>query len=282
MSLGVFSDVAPAARHPKQSAAPSAKPSPASDTERLVALEVFHAFEAGFRKRFPIVWWSTLIGPFLATAAVLVLLYLNSSTEFFRSLMWAAAISFAVAGRFIILMQGLGDWAKSLSPEIMFWMVTWQDVMVALFMAFHVGFLFRLPWIGPKIEELVVDGEMILSFNPWMKHVTFAGLVAFIAFPLAATGSVGGAIFGRLLGLSRTATFAGSVIGAVLGNGAMMYLAEFVQIYLPQDSMIVQYGGLGSIVLIVVVLERRYRAMKRQFVATRNESTDSPSGTDAA
>jgi len=148
-------------------------------------------------------------------------------------------------------------------------MVTYQDVMVALFFAFHVGFMYRLPWIGPKIAELSVDSEFILSHQPWMKRFTFMGLLAFIAFPLAATGSVGGAIFGRLLGLSRWAIFWGSSIGAVIGNVAMLFLAEAVNDYLPADSSLVTYGGIPIILLIIFLLERRYRGMKKSYLAQK-------------
>jgi uncharacterized membrane protein len=147
-------------------------------------------------------------------------------------------------------------------------MVTYQDVLVALFFAFHVGFMFRVPWIGPKIASLSSDSEFILSHQPWMKRMTFLGLLAFIAFPLAATGSAGGAIFGRLLGLSRWLIFWGSTIGAIIGNAAMLFLVVVVKDSLPdnlENSMIVKYGGLPIIIGIIILLERRYTSMKKAF-----------------
>lgn len=242
--------------------------------QRAQLLHHYQEFEHNFHRDHYPLWLGTLIGPWIATAAVLVLIWLVYGPAYTRSLLGAAAIS-SVVGRFVILMEGLGDWGKLLTPEQVFWMVTYQDVAVALFMAFHVGFLFKLPKIGPKIAELIVDGELILSLQPWMKQLTFWGLVAFIAFPLAATGSVGGAIFGRLLGLSRWATFWGSVIGAVIGNAAMLYGSSAIVRHLPSDSPIVRWGGLLVIVLIIVFLERRYSAMKRQFLKDR-ELTQTP------
>jgi len=258
---------------------PTSPPSepPATLSQRREILATFQQFESNFRRNYPVLWWGTLVGPFAVTFAAIVLLYFQTSPAVFRSLMGAAAVSFFAAGRFVILMEGLGDWAQHLTPMALFWMVTWQDVAVALFMAFHVGFLFRLPWIGPKIADLTVDGEMILALNPWMRNVTFVGLIAFIAFPLAATGSVGGAIFGRLLGLSRWATFWGSVIGAVLGNYAMLVLAAFFKRYLPQDSPLIQYGGLVTIICIIIVLERRYRSLRQDYVTTQNVTAETDS-----
>jgi hypothetical protein len=128
--------------------------------------------------------------------------------------------------------------------------------------------MFRVPWIGPKIASLSGDSEFILAHQPWMKRMTFLGLLAFIAFPLAATGSAGGAIFGRLLGLSRWAIFWGSTIGAVIGNAAMLFLVTVVKDRLPpnmQDTLLVKYGGLPIVLGIIILLERRYSSMKRNF-----------------
>ncbi len=254
--------------HPETPAAPAGD-SPSQAIDRAALLHQFEEFELNFRRdHFP--WWlGTLIGPWIATLLVGIVIFITCGARFTNYLLGAATVSFLFAGRFVIPVQDLSAFGP-LTPEHLFWMVTYQDVMVALFMAFHVGFLFKLPKIGPKFLELTADGEMILSLNPWMRNLTFAGLIAFIAFPLAATGSVGGAIFGRLLGLSRSATFWGSVIGAVIGNAAMLFGSRVMLRYLPADSWTVRLGGPLLILCIVVVLERRYASMKQQFLKERD------------
>lgn len=238
--------------------------------EMIASLE---HFEQRFRREQFGLWLATLIGPFLATAAYLGVYFLVKGAKHTWALTIAAALAFGAAGRFIIPLQqtmpNLGEWSTLLTPEEMFWWVSFQDVMVALFLSIHIGFLFRLPVIGHKIAELTVDGELILSKQPWMRRFTFLGLLAFIAFPLAATGSAGGAIFGRLLGLSRRAIFWGSAIGGVLGNAAIYYLSKKVLDYLPQDNWLVQWGGVIIIIGIIVFLERRYAKMKREFLKER-------------
>ncbi|MCX7395483.1 MAG: small multi-drug export protein [Planctomycetales bacterium] len=235
---------------------------PVEEHEQMLAH--FLKFEQRFHRDYFSLWLGTLIGPGILTLMVLATVYVVSGSSYFWKLAGAAAFSFAIGGRFTIITPFPG-----LSPEELFWMVTYQDVMVALFFAFHVGFMYRLPKIGPKIAELSSDSQFILEHQPWMKRLTFLGLLTFIAFPLAATGSVGGAIFGRLLGLSRWAIFWGSTIGAVIGNVAMLFLAELVQEYLPADSALVQYGGIPIIVLIILVLERRYSSMKKAYVVRK-------------
>ncbi len=243
----------------------------AREHERL--LGSFLEFEKNFHKNYFPLWLGTLIGPPLLTVLAFEVVYVVCGPKFCWQLLGATGASFAILGRFSIITPFPG-----LSPTDLFWMVTFQDLMVALFFAFHVGFMFRVPWIGPKIAALSSDSEFILSHQPWMKRMTFLGLLAFIAFPLAATGSAGGAIFGRLLGLSRWAIFWGSTIGAVIGNAAMLFLVVVVKDSLPdklEDSFIVKYGGIPIIISIIFLLERRYSSMKRAFEEQKKQTTAS-------
>lgn len=258
-------------------AAPDPIDTVAAEREAMIA--ALEQYEHRFRKEKFGLWLLTLIGPWIATLLYLGIYYVLTDAKHAWALIIAAALAFGAAGRFIIPLQqtipDLGDWCQLLTSEEMFWWVSFQDVMVALFLSVHIGFMFRIPFIGHKIAELTVDGELILSHHPWMRRFTFLGLLAFIAFPLAATGSAGGAIFGRLLGLSRRAIFWGSAIGGVIGNAAIYYLSKGVLKYLPQDSPLVQWGGVITIVLIMVFLERRYASLKREFLQKKSETASS-------
>lgn len=230
-------------------------------------LASFLEFEKNFYRNYFPLWLGTLIGPWILAAVAFGILYVTASPGYFWKMVNAAFWSFTLLGRFtIVASPSLG-----VPSAHLFWMVTYQDLLVALFFAFHVGYMYRLPWVGPKIAELSVDSEFILAHQPWMKRLTFLGLLAFIAFPLAATGSVGGAIFGRLLGLSRWAIFWGSTIGAVIGNAGMLFLSKSIARMFPalQDDPIMKWGGIPIVLLIVLILERRYRSMKNAYVAQK-------------
>ena len=168
----------------------AAATSPADEHEQILAH--FLEFEKNFhRDCFPL-WLGMLIGPGILTAVLLGVIDVVAAMADWWKFAGAAASSFVFLGRFTIITP-----FSSLTAEQLFWMVTYQNVMVSLLFAFHVGSCAARQRVGPKIAELSVDSEFILSHQPWMKRFTFMGLLAFIAFPLAATGSVCVANFGR-------------------------------------------------------------------------------------
>jgi hypothetical protein len=188
--------------------------------------------EASYRRDYPVLWWLTLVGPFVVTGGVL----------------------FAV-------------WELSGSN------VLYMDVMTACLLAFHLGFLFRLPVVGAKLNAMVEDGHFILQSNPWMKRLTFVGLVAFVMFPLAATGSVGGSIFAQLLGMSRLSTFVGITLGNVLGCALMYFGSELITRYVGRDNPWLLVGGIAVIAALLFLLNHRYRQAKaRQLIRQKSEN----------
>jgi uncharacterized membrane protein len=233
-----------------------------------VHMDDLHSTESQFRLSHPWCWRFTLFGPIVLTALLLVFLFFQTGWEFTTKIATAAAMTVMIFGRFIILSGTEGafqDTNGSLASEHLFAIVCYLDVMTALMLAFHIGFMFRLPYVGPRISALVTDGHFILDSQPWMRRATFFGLIAFVGFPLAATGSIGGSIFGRLLGMSRTATFFGIVIGALLGNTVMFLFSDLLSYYFDKNNIYLKIGGFLVIAAVIFVLERRYRKLKEGF-----------------
>jgi uncharacterized membrane protein len=237
-----------------------------SKADSQAHIDYLHTVEAEFRREHPLIWASTLFGPFIFSGILLGVLFLYCGWQFATRLVTTTALSVWLFGRFIILSgDGVSDYDGALSSFQLFLLITYLDTMLALVFAFHIGFLFRVPYIGPRVSALVTDGHFILDAQPWMRRATFLGLVAFVGFPLAATGSVGGSIFGRLLGLSRPMTFLGIFIGSLLGNGVMYWFSDFIGQWIDKDSWLTRFGGFAVILVIVWILERRYQTLKRRY-----------------
>jgi uncharacterized membrane protein len=217
------------------------------NSTRQRVMEEFETFERNFRTRMPLSWLASLLGPFVITAAILVALYFTSGIVLVNKVVAHAFLTFFVFGRLIIL-GGSEAQQVVLSPWELFLMVTYMDLMVALFVAFHMGIVFRIPFFGKIIAELVGDAQFLLKRNPWIQRVAFFGLVVFVIFPTSTTGSVGGSLFGRLLGLSRWTTVLAIGIGSVLGNGLMLLLSEKINQSQISDNLWIKITGILVIV----------------------------------
>lgn len=233
--------------------------------------------ESQFRKRFPIVWLSTLIGPPLLAISAVVFFWLSYGWASAVKLVSIAAFSFFVAGKFIILGGGIEKLEQRdfYNSEQLLALVSAMDVMTVCFLVFHLGFVFRLPKMGPKLQMIADNGHMILDANPWMRRATFIGLVIFVAVPLAMTGSVGGSILGRLLGMTRTATFAGVMLGNVIGCGVMYFGSGLLRNILKKDNPWLLIGGIVVMAGVVYLLLRRYQASMKQIAEQKRSELDS-------
>lgn len=248
-------------------------------TQELIDREL--AFGRDLRRRQPLVWWATLVGPFLATAAVLAALWATKGWEFVAKLAATAVVTFFSMGRFAILLGSDAPKADAagLIEEVdaehfsfltsfqIFSLVTWMDLCVATLLIFHAAFLFRLPKLGPGMLRLREEGEFFMQYQPWIRRFSVVGLALFVAFPLAATGSIAGSIFGQLMGMTRRSILLAIVAGSILGNGAMFFFGGLIRrtgIFDPNNPLNL-LGGVGIIIVAVAFLGWRYSKLKKRL-----------------
>ena len=232
-------------------------------------LDSFTTFEKSFRQRFPVTWLLTLIGPLVITIALLVFLGVTFGWNYPQKLVSHAVLTGLVFGRFIILVgmegQAPDNYDITLQPSELFFLVSYLDFMTALFVAFHMGIIFRLPYVGEKLAMLVWDGKQFLSTHRWVRRMAFVGLVLFVVFPTSTTGSVGGSIFGRLLGMGRIQTVIGVLLGSLIGNGIMWAFAKQINHYFDPQNVWVKVVGVGILVALAVFIEVRYQKTKKKY-----------------
>lgn len=257
---------------------PIQPPSPESpEPEQATSFEEAHAnlldFEKEYRHDHKVAWWLALVGPIVITAILLGVIYLVQGPKVVFSYLSAAATAFVLLGRFIILLgaseadpeKGFG-FLRYLDARNLFFMLTYLDVMIALFVAFHMGIVFRLPWVGQKIADMVTDGQFILKKQPWIRRAAFMGLVGFVVFPTSTTGSIGGSIFGRLLGMNRFRVVLAILVGSVLGNGLMLLFAKQISNSGLKDNWTLRICGVLGMVFALFMFERKFRQLKEYYV----------------
>ena len=107
---------------------------------RQQLLGSFNEFEASFRKKYPVIWLTTLIGPLLITIALLIFFGLTMGWAYPQKLIYHAFLTAVILGRFVILVGMEGEahdsYNISMQPYELFGLVTYLDFMVALFVAF--------------------------------------------------------------------------------------------------------------------------------------------------
>ncbi len=229
-------------------------------------------FEKEYRRDHWVAWWMALLGPLVITATILGIVYLVQGPEYVVSYVVGGATAFVFLGRFIILL-GANEpdpesWAflKYLDARNLFVMLTYMDVMVAIFVAFHMGIVFKLPFIGQKIADMVTDGQFILRKQPWIRRAAFVGLIGFVIFPTSTTGSVGGSIFGRLLGMKRWRVVCAILFGSLLGNGLMLLFAKQISKYELSDSLMLKGCGVLAMLFALFIFERKFRSLKEFYL----------------
>jgi uncharacterized membrane protein len=241
-------------------------------------------YGANLKRTNPVMWWSTLLGPLGATAVMLTLAGVVRGLDFMINLATSAMMIFFGLGRAVLLLGRDGSqavatmptWQKflaSMTTQELVVLILWMDALTAFVMIFHASFIYRIPKIGPGMLALQEDGEFFLSQHPWMRRFAWLGLIAFVTFPFAATGSVGGSILGRLLGLSRWATLSGVILGSVISTLTVYAFAATIKKspYIRSDSPVTLICSIALIVVIFAFINWRLKTMKQRWAKAQNK-----------
>lgn len=201
---------------------------------------------------------ATLALPVWASVAALVVAVFWGGLSLARQLIVATMAS-AAAGRFIIWIGSDTNQALGLSAIQLALLVLCLDTIWAIVLTWHAGMLFHVPWLGPRLQAAVREGSLLLKTNRWMRRMTVVAVLTFVMMPISSTGSIGGSLLGRLLGLSRRATLATVLAGSILGGAVMLGFAEALAPWFQKVTPAIRYGGIVILALIGFVLSRRYR-----------------------
>jgi len=174
--------------------------------------------------------------------------------------MWSGW-SFMV-GRWIIFLAAM---AKHLSVNVWLMVVVtfYLEVATAVFLIPNIDLLFRVPMLGPWLDQIQLASWEMLHANAWLRRLTWFGLVIFVGLPVMATGATGGTFFGRLLGLTRFMTVLGVVVGSAIGCATLGLATAVLRkraLNLFQHPLM-YFSAIILIVLFLLAFNRRLRGI---------------------
>jgi uncharacterized membrane protein len=164
-----------------------------------------------------------LLGPFVFTGGVLVLVWLVSGVWTLNAMLVAGGLSLMGAGTTVVFGEAaLGDrtWHLHLTTWQLAYVVMYVNAVSAWFYTWNLDLLQRLPRIGPVLLRARRNARRMLRHRPWIRRWTVVGVALFVISPLPGSGALGGSFVGRIAGVGRRATLlAVSVAGVVVASG---------------------------------------------------------------
>jgi uncharacterized membrane protein len=90
-----------------------------------------------------------------------------------------------------------------------------MTVVTAFFWTYNLELLERLPRVGPVLRRARLRMAERMAGHRWIRRLAVFGVGFFVLLPLPGSGTVGGSLMGRILGLTRRATFLSVSLGGV-------------------------------------------------------------------
>jgi len=202
---------------------------------------------------------ATLTLPISAAVTALAAAFVWGGSVLVKHLV-VAVLASLVAGRLIILSGRAPDSDIGFTAIQLALMVLCLDTIWAVVLTWHAGALFHVPWVGPRLKSAVQEGNLLIRRNRWMRNLTVAAVLIFVMLPISSTGSIGGSLLGRLLGLSRLTTFLVVLVGSIIGCSVMYAGAEALAPYFRDSHPGARYAGVAVVAGILWILSRRYRS----------------------
>ncbi len=169
-----------------------------------------------------------LFAPAVVTAALYAFTWVVAPPRVAAELVIAATATVAIGTPVILGAAALGEGTiRYLSTWDLCAVVAYMTVAGAFFWSFNLDLLQHAPWIGPRLARARVAAVRTLAVRPWIRRWATFGVAFFVFLPLPGSGSLGGSIVGRLVGLSRIRCFlAVGIAGALVCLGYAWFGVE--------------------------------------------------------
>jgi len=234
----------------------------------------------------PVGFWrrtAYLLGPFGVTAFVLGGVYLFAGLWTLNEVWITGLVSLLGAGTTVVFGKAaVGD------ATFNFKLGTWQLAYVVMyvnaastfFYTYNLDLLQRVPKVGPVMRRARRNAAVMLTHRPWIRRWAVVGVGLFVVTPLPGSGALGGALVGRIVGVSKRATFISvSIAGVIVSIGYAMLASELKQALDRLEHFVPPWVRIGVFVLAALVMIWLMTRVIRWF-AVHPPETDATTPTD--
>jgi len=134
------------------------------------------------------------------------------------------------------------------------------DSLLGTFLCLNFDYAIKIPWIGPMMRDFENGGRRILEKHAWLNRFTLLGLTLFIVLPFQGSGSLAGAIVGRMIGLHKVKVIFAIIFGTFAGVFALAYLADKIVDVFPYWVSVAVPSVIAALIIVGVV----YRYTKKR------------------
>ena len=195
-----------------------------------------------------------LIAPALSCFGIFII-YIVTGETFWQLFSLMSIYFFPPLGKESVLLMGIG---LNYHPIVMTIVISFCDIMVALFLMHNYDLIKYIPLLGKWVTKIENKGHKVIENKPWLQKFQFIGLVLFVSFPLQGSGGVGTTILGRLMGVNKYIVFIAISIGSVLGCLLIAYTGHLIkQIII--ENLIIGLSIIGIIITTVIIYYWRKR-----------------------
>jgi uncharacterized membrane protein len=170
-----------------------------------------------------------LFGPVMLTAAIAGVIFLVYGFRTMNHALVAAGVSLFGAGTTVVFGEAaLGDkvFDLQLNTWALAYIVMYVNAVSAYFYAYNLDLLQKVPKIGPYMRRARMNSVAMLRQRPWIRRWAVVGVGLFVLTPLPGSGALGGALMGRIVGVSKRATTISVAVAGVIVAGAYAMLAN--------------------------------------------------------
>ena len=199
-----------------------------------------------------------LLVPFVLSGLGVLLLWFWQGEEYAMEMAKVGGLSLAGLGMTVVFGKAvLGDWLI-LSTWDLAVLAMWVNAASGFWYAYNLDLLERLPRIGPALRRMRRDAVITLKQRPWIRRLSTVGIGMFVVSPLPGSGSLGGSLMGRLIGVSRFATFVTVAFAGVVVGVAYALFAEQLRDLIADKPWYVNLAGALCVFAVMFFILRFY------------------------